>query len=319
MRKIRASVLRKVEESRLTNKELTVFLHICQYQTDAGTVSGIYYKDICNALKISNQSFYSSLYRLRDCGLINLWKADKIDWDIQIIGNDCTDIESVKKEGYLSVADGLFASEKFRKLKANEKVMAMRLLVYCRSGQRTYKEATASFLDKMKKMLGCGLRAVKKYLTALKELFYIGIKDKMYLITIRRGVADRVWGAPTDTELELGHKVHAACNRNKINESDAAKRDTAELAKQYRQDIAEMQKAGVLPEDIFGYLIGKAKDGLSGKLNPKYIHKVLRNEIANFQRAKKMAVASGTQAFQNFTGRTNNNYMEKVLAQWSMM
>lgn len=34
MRKIRASVLRKVEESRLTNKELTVFLHICQYQTD---------------------------------------------------------------------------------------------------------------------------------------------------------------------------------------------------------------------------------------------------------------------------------------------
>ena len=36
MRKIRASVLRKVEESRLTNKELTVFLHICQYQTDAG-------------------------------------------------------------------------------------------------------------------------------------------------------------------------------------------------------------------------------------------------------------------------------------------
>ena len=49
MRKIRASVLRKVEESRLTNKELTVFLHICQYQTDAGTVSGIYYKDICNA------------------------------------------------------------------------------------------------------------------------------------------------------------------------------------------------------------------------------------------------------------------------------
>ena len=29
MRKIRASVLRKVEESRLTNKELTVFLHIC--------------------------------------------------------------------------------------------------------------------------------------------------------------------------------------------------------------------------------------------------------------------------------------------------
>ena len=168
MRKIRASVVERLEKAKLTNKELSIFLHLCQYQTEAGTVSGIYYKDICTALKLSNQTFYSSLYQLRDCGLINLWKANKIDWDIQIIGNDCSNIEEVKKEGYLSIADGLFASEKFRKLKANEKVMAMRLLVYCRSGQRTYKEAKASFLDKMKKMLGCGLRAVKKYLTALK-------------------------------------------------------------------------------------------------------------------------------------------------------
>ena len=82
----------------------------------------------------------------------------------------------------------------------------------------------------------------KKYLTALKELFYIGIKDKMYLITIRRGVADRVWRAPTDTELELGHKVHAACNRNKINESDAAKRDTAELAKSTVRTLQKCRK-----------------------------------------------------------------------------
>ena len=178
MRKIRASVVERLEKAKLTNKELSIFLHLCQYQTETGTVSGIYYKDICAALKLSNQTFYSALYQLRDCGLINLWKTNKIDWDIQIIGNDCSNIEEVKKEGYLSVADGLFASEKFRKLKANEKVMAMRLLVYCRSGQRTYKEAKASFLDKMKKMLGCGLRAVKKYLTALKELFYIGIKIK---------------------------------------------------------------------------------------------------------------------------------------------
>lgn len=319
MRKIRASVVERLEKAKLTNKELSIFLHLCQYQTEAGTVSGIYYKDICAALKLSNQTFYSSLYQLRDCGLINLWKADRIDWDIQIIGNDCSNIEEVKKEGYLSVADGLFASEKFKKLKANEKIMAMRLLVYCRSGQRTYKEGKKSFLDKMEKMLGCGLRAVKKYLTALKELFSIGIKDGMYFVTIRCGVADRVWGAPTDTELELGQKVHAACNRNKISEDDKANKDTAELAKQYRQDIAEMQEAGAMPEDIFGYLIGKAKDGLAGKLNPKYIHKVLKNEIASFQHAKQMAVASGTQAFQNFTGRANNNYMEKVLAQWSMM
>ena len=284
MRKIRADVVKKLEGAKLTNSELSIFLHLCQYQTDIGTVSGIYYKDICAALDLSYQTFYSSLRKLRDCGLITLWKADHIDWDIQIVGNDCTNIEEVKKEGYLSVADGLFASKKFQKLKVNEKIMAMRLLIYCRSGQRPYQEAKENFRKKMTQLLGCKLRALKEYLTALKALFYIGIKDGMYLITIRREIADRDWRAAKDTELEYGQQVHAACNRKKIKEDEQAKKDTAELAKQYRQDIKAMQEAGTLPSDLFGYLIGKAvkEGGMTGKLNPKYIHKILRLEIANF-------------------------------------
>ena len=268
----------------MTNSELSIFLYLCQYQTDIGTVSGVYYKDICAALDLSYQTFYSGVYKLRDCGLITLWKADHIDWDIQIVGNDCSNIEEVKKEGYLSVADGLFASKKFQKLKVNEKIMAMRLLIYCRSGQRTYKEAKQNFRKKMTQLLGCKLRALKEYLTALKALFYIGIKDGMYLITIRREIVDRDWRAAKDTELEYGQQVHAACNRNKIKEDEQAKKDTAELAKQYRQDIKAMQEAGKLPSDLFGYLIGKAakEGGMTGKLNPKYIHKILRLEIANF-------------------------------------
>ena len=276
MRKIRAGIVKKLEGAKLTNSELSIFLYLCQYQTDIGTVSGIYYKDICAALDLSYQTFYSGLYKLRDCGLITLWKADHIDWDIQIVGNDCSNIEEVKKEGYLSVADGLFASKKFQKLKVNEKIMAMRLLIYCRSGQRTYKEAKENFRKKMTQLLECKLRALKEYLTALKALFYIGIKDGMYLITIRREIADRDWRAAKDTELEYGQQVHAACNRKKIKED--------EQAKQYRQDIKAMQEAGTLPSDLFGYLIGKAvkEGGMTGKLNPKYIHKILRLEIANF-------------------------------------
>lgn len=61
-----------------------------------------------------------------------------------------------------------------KKLKVNEKIMAMRLLIYCRSGQRTYKEAKENFRKKMTQLLGCKLRALKEYLTALKALFYIG-------------------------------------------------------------------------------------------------------------------------------------------------
>lgn len=35
-------------------------------------------------------------------------------------------------------------------------------------------------------------------------------------------------------------------------------------------------------------------------------------------KAQQKAVASGTQVFQNFTGRKNNNYMEKILEQYSL-
>ena len=35
-------------------------------------------------------------------------------------------------------------------------------------------------------------------------------------------------------------------------------------------------------------------------------------------KAQQKAVASGTQVFQNFTGRQNNNYMEKILEQYSL-
>ena len=82
----------------------------------------------------------------------------------------------------------------------------------------------------------------------------------------------------------MDSKYMQLATANKIKEDEQAKKDTAELAKQYRKDIKAMQEAGTLPSDLFGYLIGKAvkEGGMTGKLNPKYIHKILRLEIANF-------------------------------------
>lgn len=37
MRKIRASIVKKLEGAKLTNSELSIFLYLCQYQTDIGT------------------------------------------------------------------------------------------------------------------------------------------------------------------------------------------------------------------------------------------------------------------------------------------
>lgn len=82
----------------------------------------------------------------------------------------------------------------------------------------------------------------------------------------------------------MDSKYMQLATETKPKKTEQAKKDTAELAKQYRQDIKAMQEAGKLPSDLFGYLIGKAakEGGMTGKLNPKYIHKILRLEIANF-------------------------------------
>lgn len=294
MRKIRLSVLERMEKAKLTGNELDMLLCICNYQDDAGRIPGVYYKDICSTLGLSFQGFYNALYRLRDKGIIALKKADRTDWDVRIIGNDCRDAEGVCREGYLSLADGLFANKDFCAMKANEKLLAMRFLVYCRSGQRSYQEGKDKLLTKLKELLGCGLRAIRNYFTTLRKLFSIGIKDKKFFITIKRGMKARIPGSKSDAELECEHKVKSACSRSGVKSPE--KQDIADVAalgwRQYRQQVKELQDANWLPDDYFTYLIRSSLVGKEEKLlEPKYIHKLLRSLIEKFEKRNEFATA----------------------------
>ena len=81
MQKIKYGVLDKLLRADLSRAEMDFILHISHYQDDTGCVSGIYYRDICEALQISYQTFYDVLRSLQAKEIIKVDKAFYGDWD----------------------------------------------------------------------------------------------------------------------------------------------------------------------------------------------------------------------------------------------
>ena len=104
MQKIKYGVLDKLLRADLSRAEMDFILHISHYQDDTGCVSGIYYRDICEALQISYQTFYDVLRSLQAKEIIKVDKAFYGDWDVTILDNSFQNGIT----GYVSTGDDLF-------------------------------------------------------------------------------------------------------------------------------------------------------------------------------------------------------------------
>lgn len=58
----------------LTNKEMDFFLYLVRRQDLRGYVYGVHNQAVCKATGMCKQSFYSTLYSLRDKGIIPIKK-----------------------------------------------------------------------------------------------------------------------------------------------------------------------------------------------------------------------------------------------------
>ena len=56
----------------LTNKEMDFFLYLVRRQDLRGYVYGVHNQAVCKATGMCKQSFYSTLYSLRDLSLIHI-------------------------------------------------------------------------------------------------------------------------------------------------------------------------------------------------------------------------------------------------------
>lgn len=268
MQKLKYQVLEKLMKlhkdpgKRPTNAELDFLIFISRYQDEAGRITGIYYKDICEKLNLSIQTFYNIIRSLETKGIVRLAKVDYTDWDILILDNDFRDKNY--SDGYMKMNQKIFRNETFKKLKAGEKLLAMHFFKICASGDRTYHISKERFYKDYKNNFGFEKRTLKKYLTSLRELFSIGIKDGQYWITPLRWKVynkkeERV---ETDNEL-LTEQISSTIKRRK----KIVDMDVPGVKNIYRKYAKLFADAGYDPIDSFFKTVEKVLEQSATKKN----------------------------------------------------
>ncbi len=280
MQKIRREVLDKMIEKNLSSMQVSMLIYLSRYQNNAGVIKGVHYKAACEDTGMSKQSFYNVLRSLVDKGMITLQKEkeDSIDWDIQILDNDCTAISNGEKgKQYINTNKGIYYNQNFLKAKAKEKLLAMYLMRRCHENRGSIWMKVGNFRKHYTELLQCSARALRGYISTLKQFFSIGVKDGMCYVR-PLAWAQEVGKTSERTRLHE-HLVRVACRRCKISSENNAVKETASLLHQYRRQIREksdlrdddldIQEAIRLSKEYF-----HPKDKL--QLNFKLVHKILR-------------------------------------------
>lgn len=280
MQKLRRVVLDKMIEARLTALQVDMMVYLSRYQNDDGSVSGVYYRDVCRDTGMSNQSFYNVLRSLRDKGLIEMQKNSSSDWDIRILDNDCSDQRMIGKQ-YINTNQGMFYSPVFAKMKGPEKLLSMFFLRRCGENHGGFRKSAKDFIEDLTKDFEITKRMLILYLKKVKAFFSIGRKNNMYYITARKATTQK----STSEEARLNrHLVLTACRRLGIRDaSESSIRETANLPAQYKRVIrkkqAETQNVPSIYDAIRGALMIQDEPGREGSrgLPDKLVHKVFRS------------------------------------------
>lgn len=303
MRKLRKKVLDNFCSSSLTRKQQDLFLCLCRWQNAAGFVTGIYYKDVCNEMGMTPQTFYASLRKLESCGLIRIESQESrkqrkaVDWNVQIMNNDCTHYKEVLEMGFVTLSEGMYSSPDFWKLTSGEKSIAMQLCRWCRSAKNgKFYIGSASFKKKFAEQLGVSGRTILRYLEGLKKIFKISRWKKNITISILPAIKAVIPGSDSDSDLIRKHHVRTACAEYGINIPDeTALKDAADLEKQYPLLQTMMQEEGMEKYQMnpFMWLLSHKEYGLRedgggfrGKrtLGPAFLHSIIIAKIEEYKK-----------------------------------
>lgn len=283
MQKIKNSVIKKCIEQKLTSKEIDFLIYISHYQDSSGNIMGVYYRDVCNALSLSIQSFYDIKASLVKKGIISVYKKSEIDWDIRIEDNDFS-MENYG-DGYISTNSRVFYTTEFLQMKVGAKLMLMDLMRLTYSNRGRFVITSENFYKKYMELFSVTKRVVRKYLAQIRQFFNVQLCGSKYIIFPTASVKEK--GKKHDDEIFNEKVIETLCRRNRIKDIKAKQiKDTAALISQYRaiamlkgksiMDAMECALKGSL-EAINRYLSSKEK--YRRDLRPALIHKVLREQL----------------------------------------
>ena len=229
--KLKSATFEKIIQANLTSSELNFIVYLSHFQDDTGTIIGVYYKDICEAIKISHQTFYDVLRSLSEKGIISYKKKNYNDWDITILNNDFS-YENALKEGYIKMGFDMFHDPGFYKLKVHEKLLAIHIMRASAGGDRSYCIGVQNFYDKFKETFGVTKRVLQGYIKSLRKFFSIGIKEGKIWVTVLKWAKN---SSMTDKKAFSWHNAKVLFRRNRVKVSEDTKvfKGMMELVGQY--------------------------------------------------------------------------------------
>lgn len=280
--KLKSSTFENIIQADLTSAELNFIVYLSHCQNDFGTIIGVYYKDICEAIHVSYQTFYDVLRSLNNKGIISYEKRNYDDWDITILNNDFS-YEDAVKEGYISMGHAIFDDPAFYALKAQEKLIAMHIMRASGAGTRRYCIGVDKFYEKFCNLLQVSKRVIRGYLRSLRKFFSIGAKDKKIWVTLLKRTTDSSI-AKTDKESYALHIARVIWRRNRAKENKGAFQDTLNLIKQYAGEYKDTiaDHIGIALQRSIALRNRGVKHTYKWdrEVNPKYVHHLLKEELA---------------------------------------
>lgn len=284
MQKIKYCVLDKLLRADLSRAEMDFILHISHYQDDSGCVSGIYYRDICNVLQISYQTFYDVLHTLQVKEIISVTKAYYGDWDVTILDNSFQDGIT----GYVSTGDDLFLDPEFQKCGPQEKLLALEFLKIAKnpSNGGKYKIGKEKLYEKYCKLFSVTKRVFLRYLHRLRKFFSMIVTEGIYYIRPGKNYRGKNKGR-TDTELLREHVKRFVLRRNRATYTEEEGKDVARLLTQYAGTVPDARLLIRLFSEAVLESIRIRNAGIRNRykwnrrLNSKFVHKILQEKILN--------------------------------------
>lgn len=283
MRKMKLDIFNRLSQCKLSRIDFALLIHLSLYQDDQGYISGIYYKEVCEALECSYQAFYDSIHKIERLKLIKINKWNRYDMDAIILGNS---FEEEYREGYMNMSYPIYRSKEFYRMRAGAQLLAMMVMQFCDTNNRSYQIGVKKFYKKYVEKLQVERRVIRGYLEELKAFFSVGEKDgKIFITPLKRALYASDHG--TDQAVLNGHKVKTECRRNRIKQvSSKEVKDTAELFVQYKRQIKEYNETHdynpITPTRIIQRSLEvmnttvKKMSQWKRELRPKLIHQELR-------------------------------------------
>lgn len=288
--KLKKTYVDRMFKANLTSNAIDLILFLARMQDNTGFVRGVYYKNVCDELCISIQTYYDLIGQLSDAGLIQWEKNSPIDRDIRLVDNDFS-YNGALNEGYINVSRSFFFTEEFRKMRAGSKLLALDCLRLGEINHGSFRIGTRKFFERYMVLLKVSIRSLRQYLSEIRQFFSVGIKNHIYYITPKKETRDRL----TESEHQRCYRqvAGAACRRVKIWLADAGKAfvGLCGLFDTYKQDEARAIDSGKAPF-LASYIMEAVRESIckinaaverkkdwQRILNPKMVHKCLRDRL----------------------------------------